>query len=99
MNEGFDNEKFPDNFYRGMIVSLDRVRGRGLVRSFSGKEIPFRFPFVEVVGAPIGGRMPGIQSLREGDSVGFDVGWTSHGLWVTKLRPAFAGKLTSGRDK
>jgi hypothetical protein len=88
MDGAFDKEKFPGNFYQGMIVVLDRVRGRGLVRSFSGKEIAFRFPFVEVVGAPLGGRMPGIQLLREGDSVGFDVGWTSHGLAITKLRPA-----------
>lgn len=98
MDEAFDSEKFPNNFYRGMIVTLDRVRGRGLVRSFSGKEIPFRFPFVEVVGAPIGGRMPGIQLLREGDTVGFDVGWTSHGLSVTKLRPASVTKLPSDYD-
>ena len=88
MNDVFDSERFPDNFYKGMIVMLDRVRGRGLVRSFSGKEIAFRFPFVQVVGAPLGGRMPGIQLLREGDSVGFDVGWTSHGLSVTTIRPA-----------
>ena len=88
MSDLFDSERFPDNFYKGMIVMLDRVRGRGLVRSFSGKEIAFRFPFVQVVGAPLGGKMPGIQLLSEGDSVGFDVGWTSHGLCVTTIRPA-----------
>ena len=98
MNEGFDSERFPDNYYRGTIVMLDRVRGRGLVRSFSGKEIPFRFPFVEVVGAPIGGRMPGIQLLHEGGTVGFDVGWTSHGLRVTILRPAPMDKLRHDND-
>jgi hypothetical protein len=98
MDEAFDNEKFPGNFYRGMIVVLDRMRGRGIVRSFSGKEIPFRFPFVEVVGAPIGGRMPGIQLLHEGDSVGFDVGWTSHGLAVTKLRPGSRERLDTDHD-
>jgi len=70
---------------------LDRVRGRGLIRSFSGKEIAFRFPYVQVAGAPLGGKMPGINLLREGDSVGFDVGWTSHGLCVTTIRPASRG--------
>ncbi len=77
---------------------LDRVRGRGLVRSLSGKEIAFRFPFVHVVGAPIGGKMPGIQFLNEGDSVGFDVGWTSHGLCVTTIRPALDVPGSTERD-
>jgi cold shock CspA family protein len=84
----FDSEHFPGNFYRGMILRLDRSRGRGVVRSHSGKEIPFHFPHVQIIGAPIGGEMSGIESLREGDSVGFDVGWTSHGLQVTVIRPA-----------
>jgi len=45
------------------------------------------FPFVHVVGAKIGGRMPGIDLLHEGDVVGFDVGWTSKGLRVTTISP------------
>src|SRR5271166_5620977 len=61
----FDSERFPGNFYQGMILKLDRARGRGVVRSHSGKEIPFEFPFVAVVGAPIGGTMPGIDLIRE----------------------------------
>ena len=85
--EEFDAERFPDNFYPGMIMRLDRFRGRGVVRSHSGKEIPFEFPFVAVVGAGIGGPMPGIELLSEGASVGFDVGWTSRGLRVTVIRP------------
>jgi hypothetical protein len=83
----YDSERFPGNFYQGMILKLDRVRGRGVVRSHSGKEIPFEFPFVAVVGAPIGGTMPGIDLIREGDIVGFDVGWTSRGLRVTTIQP------------
>ncbi len=88
MNDVFDAERFPDNFYRGMILKLDRARGRGVVRAHSGREFPFQFPFVEVVGAPLGGAMPGIELLNEGDSVGFDVGWTSKGLRVTVINPA-----------
>lgn len=76
------------NFYRGLIVLLDRVRGRGTIRSYSGREIHFQFPFVQVVGAPIGGRAPGLDRLKQGDTVGFDVGWTSHGLRVTLINPA-----------
>jgi hypothetical protein len=90
MNDEFDGEHFPGNFYRGMIMRLDRARGRGAVRSHQGREVPFEFPFVEVAGAPLGGRFPGIDLLSEGDSVGFDVGWTSSGLRVTIIKPARA---------
>jgi len=91
----FDSDRFPGNFYPGMIMRLNRTRGRGVVRSHSGKEIRFEFPFVTVVGARIGGRKPGIELLNEGDSVGFDVGWTSRGLRVTIIRP----KLPSNGPK
>jgi hypothetical protein len=82
----FDAERFPGNFYQGIIVRLDRARGRGIVRSLSGRDIRFEFPFVAVAGAPIGGSMPGIDQLREGERVGFDVGWTSKGLRVTMIK-------------
>ncbi|HEY6393867.1 MAG TPA: hypothetical protein VIX12_00545 [Candidatus Binataceae bacterium] len=87
MADEYDSERFPGNFYQGMILRLDRTRGRGVVRSHSGREIQFEFPFVSVIGAGIGGRMPGIELLKEGDVVGFDVGWTSKGLRVTTIRP------------
>jgi hypothetical protein len=83
----FDSERYPGNFYQGMILKLDRARGRGVVRSHSGRDLSFEFPFVTVVGAAIGGKMPGIEMLREGDVVGFDVGWTSKGLRITTIRP------------
>lgn len=86
--EAFDRERFPDSFYPGVIMVLDRVRGRGIIRAYSGREIRFEFPFVTVVGAPLGGRTPGIELLRQGDRVGFDVGWTSNGLRVTTIKPA-----------
>ena len=83
----YDSERFPGNFYQGMIFKLDRARGHGILRSHSGREFEFVFPFVHVVGAKIGGRMPGIDLLHEGDVVGFDVGWTSKGLRVTTISP------------
>jgi hypothetical protein len=86
--EAYDHTRFPDNFYPGLIVFLDRVRGRGVIRSSSGREIRFEFPFVSVVGAELGGRAPGIDLLRQGDTVGFDMGWTSKGLRVTKIKPS-----------
>ena len=82
-----DDGRLAGNFYSGLIVFLDRARGRGTIRSWSGREIHFEFPFVSVAGAPIGGRAPGIELLRQGDRVGFDVGWTSKGLRVTLIKP------------
>ncbi len=87
MSGGVYDERFPDNFYRGVIVSLNRATLRGRIRSDSGREIPFQFPFVEVSGAPLGGRAPGLDLLHVGDRVGFDVGWSSKGLVVTRIKP------------
>ena len=77
---------------------LERGRGSGLIRSMSGREIPFQFPFVQVVGAPLGGKMPGIQLLREGARVGFDVGWTSRMRWdpVVAAPPACSTIIAIG---
>ena len=86
----YDHDRFPENFYPGLITFLDRVRGRGVIRSTSGREVRFEFPFVTVVGAELGGHAPGIELLRQGDNVGFDVGWTSKGLRVTKINPVKA---------
>jgi hypothetical protein len=91
-NEQFDSDNIRGNFYAGLIVFLDRARGRGIIRSHSGREIRFEFPFVSVIGAALGGRAPGIDLLSEGDSVGFDVGWTSRGLRVTMIKPARPGQ-------
>ena len=70
MADEFDSERFPNNFYQGMILKLDRSRGRGVVRSHSGKEIPFEFPFVAILGAGIGGQMPRmVRAIRWGGIV------------------------------
>ena len=95
MPDAYDSERFPENFYTGLIVLLDRSRGRGVLRSRGGREIEFQFPFVSVVGAPLGPRFPGIELIREGDEVGFDVGWTSHGLRVTAIKPV---RLSESQD-
>jgi hypothetical protein len=87
MADEFDSEHFPGNFYQGIIVRLDRARGKGIVRSMHGRDISFEFPFVTVMGAGLGGKAPGIELLREGERVGFDVGWTSKGLRITTIKP------------
>jgi len=47
-------------------MRLDRNRARGVVRSHTGKEIPFEFPHVAVIGAEIGevvGSLNGLGNL------------------------------------
>jgi len=70
-------------FYRGTLIRLSRGGGHGVVRSAStGREVPFEFQHVVVLGDP--GRTGAVE-LREGMTVGYDVGWTSRGLRVTKI--------------
>ena len=71
-----------DRYYRGTITRVYYGSETGTLKSTaSGREYRFKFPFVEILG-PI----PRIDGLREGMSVGFDVGWTSKGLRVTRIR-------------
>ncbi|HLH75325.1 MAG TPA: hypothetical protein VKV28_00840 [Candidatus Binataceae bacterium] len=87
MAEGiFDPDRFPDNFYSGQVVRLSRADYSGTVRSDSGREYRFKFPFVSVIGARIGGIAPGFEQLSVGARVAFDVGWNSKGLVVTTLK-------------
>jgi len=50
------------------------------LRTGSGREVRFTVPFVDF----LDGRR--IEDLTEGMEVGFDVGWTSRGLRVTKIK-------------
>lgn len=68
-------------FYRGTLLKLQRGRQKGILRTAAGKEIPFDFLHASLVGE--GHRW---DDLREGMEVGYDVGWTSHGLRVTVIK-------------
>jgi hypothetical protein len=69
-------------FYRGTLLKLQRGRQKGVLRSAAGKEIPFDFIHVRLCGDRWRW-----EDLHEGMSVGYDVGWTAHGLRVTTIRP------------
>ena len=72
-------------FYRGTLIRLSRGGSTGVVRSLaSGREFVFERQHATV----LAGSDPDVLELREGMMVGYDVGWTSHGLRVTKLFPA-----------
>ena len=71
-----------DRYYRGVIARVYYGSESGtLVSDATGREYPFKYPFVEIIG-PI----PRIDGLREGMAVGFDLGWTSRGQRVTVIR-------------
>lgn len=71
-----------DRYYRGRITRVYYGSETGvLVSEVTGREYRFKYPFVQILG-PI----PRVDGLREGMQVGFDVGWTSHGLRVTVIR-------------
>lgn len=74
-----------DKFYRGTIEKLFRGSQAGVVRSGNGREIPFTFLHVVMVGS-----VRRFEDLREGMPVGFDVGWTSKGLRVTVIQASDA---------
>lgn len=69
-----------DRFYAGTIKKVFPGAGMGIVRSATGREIPFAAAHVVVTG-----RVSRFDDLREGMAIGFDVGWTSKGLRVTVL--------------
>jgi hypothetical protein len=70
-----------DLFYHGVISKLFSGNNMGVVRTESGREIPFSFQFVILVG-----EVNKPSELKEGQVVGYDLGWTSDGLRVTKIK-------------
>jgi len=71
-----------DRFYHGIISKIFWGNETGVIRSSSGKDIAFAFPYVTLLGVP----RQDIRFLREGMRVGFDVGWTSKGLRATVIK-------------
>ena len=77
-----EGEAQGERYYRGVIRRVYYGSESGtLVSDATGREYHFKWPFVDILG-PI----PRVDGLREGMSVGFDVGWTSRGLRVTVIR-------------
>jgi hypothetical protein len=75
-----------DLFHHGFISKLFPSNNMGLVRTESGREIPFSFQFVILLG-----EVNNPSELIEGQAVGYDLGWTSNGLRVTKIK-TYAGE-------
>jgi hypothetical protein len=70
-----------DLYHHGSITKLFPSNNAGIVRTESGREVPFSYELVILCG-----EAKSVQDLREGDRVGYDLGWTSRGLRVTKIK-------------
>ena len=83
-----------DLFHQGIISKLFPSNNMGLVRTESGREVPFSFEFVILLGEA---KKP--ADLSEGQEVGYDLGWTSKGLRVTTIKayPPDLPKIEDGR--
>jgi hypothetical protein len=77
-----------DLFHHGVITKLFPSNNTGFVRIESGREVPFSYEFVILSGAA-----KSVQDLKEGQAVGYDLGWTPRGLRVTKINTHADGLL------
>lgn len=70
-----------DHYHHGMITKLFPSNSTGIVRTESGRELTFSYELVILCGEA---KTP--AELREGETVGYDLGWTSSGLKITKIK-------------
>ncbi|MBT3181301.1 MAG: hypothetical protein HN337_02195 [Deltaproteobacteria bacterium] len=70
-----------DLFPKGEVMSFHPKQGYGEIKNVRGELIGFRMEELEMIG-PKGDA----KYLSEGKRVGYDVGWTSHGMHITKIK-------------
>jgi hypothetical protein len=70
-----------DLYHQGVITKLFPSNNTGIVRTESGRELAFSYELVMLYG-----EAKSALDLREGERVGYDLGWTSSGLKVTKIK-------------
>lgn len=69
------------SYHHGTVTKLFPSNNMGIVRIESGREVPFSYDFVILLG-----RAKSPLDLIEGEAVGYDLGWTPRGLMVTKIK-------------
>ncbi len=70
-----------DLYHHGVISKLFPSNNLGVVRTESGREVQFAYDLVLVTG-----EVTKPTELKEGMKVGYDLGWTSKGLRITKIK-------------
>ena len=73
--------KINDRYHHGVITKLFPSNHTGVVRTEGGRELTFSYELVILCGAA-----KTVAELREGELVGYDLGWTSSGLRITKIK-------------
>jgi len=68
-------------YHQGVITKLFPSNNTGIVRTESGRELPFSYEFVILVG-----RAKSPLELKEGETIGYDLGWTPRGIRITKIK-------------
>lgn len=72
-----ENDLFP----KGEVVSFYPRQGVGTMKNARGEELPFRIAEVDLVG-PKGHP----RYIAQGARVGYDVGWSSHGMRLCRMK-------------
>ena len=70
-----------DFYHQGVITKLFPSNNTGVVRTESGRELTFSYELVILCGEA---KSP--LELKVGERVGYDLGWTSNGLRITKVK-------------
>ena len=70
-----------DFYHQGIITKLFPSNNTGVVRTENGRELTFSYELVILVGEA---KSP--LDLHVGEGVGYDLGWTSAGLRITKIK-------------
>jgi hypothetical protein len=70
-----------DFYHQGIITKLFPSNNTGVVRTQNGRELTFSYNLVILCGEA---KSP--LELIVGEQVGYDLGWTSSGLRITKIK-------------
>jgi hypothetical protein len=70
-----------DFYHQGVITKLFPSNNTGVVRTENGRELTFSYELVILIG-----EVKSPLELNVGEQVGYDLGWTSSGLRITKLK-------------
>ena len=70
-----------DFYHQGVITKLFPSNNTGVVRTENGRELTFSYDLVILCGEA---KSP--LELSVGEPVGYDLGWTSNGLRITKIK-------------
>ena len=76
-----DSPKIEGKYYKGRIARFNPVTGYGFVESYKGEHIFFYLDQIRLEG-----ENTSKSSVRQGRTVGFDVGWTEKGIRVNKMK-------------